>query len=140
VSGFLHLGNVCDDDPGSSASRELTPARDVYSFDLRKRAHALCNRAVNDVEVANTDAEDGGCDNSSDGGNHEEDYDDHGYEDPTTGRRNRRWEPLEEKQLLAWRREEKSWKWIFERFPDRTEGAVRVRFHMLQQRLAQKAD
>ena len=30
---------------------------------------------------------DGGCDSSSDGGNREEDYDDHEYEDPTTGRR-----------------------------------------------------
>jgi len=71
--------------------------------------------------------------------NYEESYGDHEYEYSTADRRNRRWEPLEEQRLLAWRKEKKPWKWVFEQFPDRSEGAVRLRFHMLQ-RLAQKAD
>src|SRR5215469_8694040 len=48
-----------------------------------------------------------------------------------TGRTNRRWEPLEEQPLLAWRKERKPWKWIFHQFPDRSEGTVRLRWHML---------
>jgi len=93
---------------------------------------------VKDGEVANANAEedgilnnnhrrvlDGGCDGSSDDGNYEEDYDDHEYGDFTTNRRNRRWEPFEEQRLLAWRKEMKPWKWIFEQFPNRSEGAVR---------------
>ena len=104
-------------------------------MDLRKRARALCNGVVKDAEVVNAEKDgilnnnhhhvlNGGCDGRSDDGNYEEDYDDYEYED----RRNRRWESLEEQRLLAWRKEKKHWKWIFEQFPDRTEGAVRVRF------------
>ncbi|KAF1808000.1 hypothetical protein P152DRAFT_259197 [Eremomyces bilateralis CBS 781.70] len=43
----------------------------------------------------------------------------------------RRWEPLEEQRLLAYKAEGKPWPWIFRKFPDRTPGAVRVRWHML---------
>ena len=55
-------------------------------------------------------------------------YDDR-YKGAAAGRSNRRWDPLEEQRLLAWRREKKSWKWIFNQFPDRSEGAIRVRWH-----------
>ena len=64
VSGFLHLRNVCSDEPRSTADR---PARGMYSFDLRKRARALCNGAVKDAEVANaTNAEEDGILNNND--------------------------------------------------------------------------
>jgi hypothetical protein len=43
------------------------------------------------------------------------------------------WEDLDKQRLLAWRSENKSWKWrIFRQFPDRTEGAIRVQASMLQ--------
>ncbi len=144
MSGFLQLRNICHDDPRSTVSRESTPVHGVYSFDLQKRARALCNGAVKDAEVANATEDnhsrllDGGRDSSSDGDNHEEDYDDHEYEDSTTGRRNRRWEPLDEQRLLAWRKEKKPWKWIFEQFPDRMEGAIRLHCHMLQRSTQKK--
>ena len=44
-------------------------------------------------------------------------------------RSRRRWEELDEQRLLANRRENKSWGWIFSRF---TEAAIRVRVHLLQ--------
>ena len=110
----------------------------------------------NDAGAANTtNAEEDGILNDShwrlhdysygDGGGDDDDdvYDDTGCEVSGTGRatarKNRRWEPLEEQRLLAWRREKKPWKWIFDQFPDRTEATVCVRLHMLQQP-AQRAD
>ena len=104
LSGFLHLRNDCGDEPRSTPGREATPARGVYSFDLRKRACALC-KAEEDRILNNNHRRvlDGGCDGSSDDGNYEEDYD-HEYENFIMDRRNRRWEPLEEQRLLAWRK------------------------------------
>ena len=149
VTGFLHLRHICSDVP------RPTPADDTYSFDLRKRARALCSSVVVDAGVANDfQAEgdgvlndghrhfhEGGCgdsgsDDEDDGG---DGYYDDRHEGTAAGRSNRRWDPLEEQRLLAWRREKMSWKWIFEQFPNRSEGAVRVRWYMLQ-RSTQKAD
>jgi len=163
VTGFLRLHNFYDDSPTSIASRKPTPAGGAFRCDLQSRARALYNRAVNDREVANTtDAEeggyrrlyDGGCgdggsdqddddDNEDDDDNNDDDYDELGYEASgtgcATGRTNRRWDPLEEQRLLAWKKEEKSWEWICNRFPDRSEGAVRLRWQILR-RSAQRAD
>ena len=43
VSGFLHLHNVCGDEPRSIAGRKPTPAGSVCNFDLRKKALFLSN-------------------------------------------------------------------------------------------------
>lgn len=48
----------------------------------------------------------------------DDDYDEDGSE--VTRHTNRRRGSLDECRLLAWRREEKPWKWIFDQFPDRT--------------------
>ena len=45
------------------------------------------------------------------------------------------WLPLDEQRLLAYKKEGKSWKWIFRKFPGRTPGAVRTRWHMVQARV-----
>ena len=76
---------------------------------------------------------DSGSENDDDDDN---DYDELGCEvsgtDRAIGRTNRRWESLGERRLLAWRKEERPWEWIFDQFPDRSEGAVRACWHMLQ--------
>jgi hypothetical protein len=53
---------------------------------------------------------------------------------PST-RMNIPWSKLDEQRLLAWKKEGKSWKWVFGKFPDRTEGAVRTRHAMIQRRV-----
>jgi len=101
---------------------------------LRDRARALytadtinastddaihCNR-YNGIGSEGSEGNEGGDDH----------YDDENYELPV--RASRRWDPLEEKRLQAWRKENRPWDWIFDQFPDRTEAAVRVRWYMLQ--------
>lgn len=55
-------------------------------------------------------------------------------------RSNQRWDPLDEERLLAWKKEGKSWKWVFDQFPTRTEGAIRVRWHLLQKKKQELKD
>ncbi|KAH7330015.1 hypothetical protein BKA65DRAFT_508228 [Rhexocercosporidium sp. MPI-PUGE-AT-0058] len=44
------------------------------------------------------------------------------------------WDPLDEQRLLAYKKEHKSWKWIFRQFPGRTQAAVRTRLTIVQAR------
>lgn len=48
------------------------------------------------------------------------------------------WDPVDEQRLVAWKKEKKSWEWIFEKFPDRTEAAVRTRWTIAQRGGKQK--
>ena len=34
------------------------------------------------------------------------------------------WEPVDEQHLLAYKKEDRSWEWIFKNFPGRTQAAV----------------
>ncbi|KAF8846608.1 hypothetical protein BDZ45DRAFT_423262 [Acephala macrosclerotiorum] len=45
------------------------------------------------------------------------------------------WEPVDEQRLLAYKKEDKSWDWIFKKFPGRTRAAVRTRWTMVQHRV-----
>jgi len=99
---------------------------------IRERARALCRDTV---DAADASTDDGtfihkgiGSDDCDEG--HDDHHDDGNYELPV--RASRRWDPLEEKRLQAWRMENRPWEWIFEQFPDRTEAAIRVRWYMLQ--------
>ena len=44
------------------------------------------------------------------------------------------WDPIDEQRLLAYKKEGKSWKWIFRQFPGRTQAAVRTRLTIVQAR------
>jgi hypothetical protein len=45
-----------------------------------------------------------------------------------------RWSDLDEQRLLAYKKEGKSWEWIFGRFPGRTGPAIRTRWNMVRPR------
>ena len=46
-----------------------------------------------------------------------------------------RWDDIDEQRLLAYKKEDKSWEWIFKKFPGRTQAAVRTRWTMVQHRV-----
>ncbi|KAI9770373.1 MAG: hypothetical protein M1839_003215 [Geoglossum umbratile] len=45
-----------------------------------------------------------------------------------------RWSDLDEQRLLAYKKEGKSWEWIFGKFPGRTRPAIRTRWNMVRPR------
>jgi len=45
------------------------------------------------------------------------------------------WEAVDEQRLLAYKKEDKSWEWIFKKFPGRTPAAVRTRWTIVQHRV-----
>jgi hypothetical protein len=49
-------------------------------------------------------------------------------------RKHSRWDPIDDQRLLAYKKEAKSWKWIFRQFPGRTQPAVRTRLNIVQAR------
>jgi hypothetical protein len=71
--------------------------------------------------------------NSDDDGSSTEDE-----EGRSNTRKHNAWLPLDEQRLLAYRKEGKSWSWIFRKFPGRTPGAVRTRCHMVLARLQER--
>ena len=46
-----------------------------------------------------------------------------------------RWSDLDEQRLLAYKKEDKSWNWIFKKFPGRSRAAVRTRWTMVQRKV-----
>lgn len=55
---------------------------------------------------------------------------------PST-RKNTRWDEIDEQRLRVYKEERKRWKWIFKKFPTRTEPAIRTRWTIIQQRAEQ---
>ena len=49
-------------------------------------------------------------------------------------RKNIPWDPIDEQRLLAYRKEDKPWSWIFQQFPNRTPPAVRTRLNIVRLR------
>jgi len=104
----------------------------------RTRATQFRNTLAKAISDSDGDSDDGHYSmddlDQDDGDDDDNNGHDSDLDESVKGWGNRRWEPLEEQRLLAWRKEEKPWKWIFRKFPARTEGAVRVRWHMLKDR------
>jgi hypothetical protein len=44
------------------------------------------------------------------------------------------WDPIDEQRLLAYKKEDKPWKWIFHQFPGRTQPTTRTRLKIVQAR------
>jgi hypothetical protein len=51
---------------------------------------------------------------------------------PSSTRKNTQWDAIDEQRLLAYKKEDKSWSWIFQKFPTRTPAAVRTRWNMVR--------
>ncbi|KIW86579.1 uncharacterized protein Z519_12810 [Cladophialophora bantiana CBS 173.52] len=49
----------------------------------------------------------------------------------TRGRKRGRWEEEDDENLIAWRRLGKPWSWIYKKFPDRSEGAIKSRWYVV---------
>lgn len=49
-------------------------------------------------------------------------------------RRNIPWDPIDEQRLVAWKKEGKSWEWIFNKFSSRTPATVRNRWSKVRSR------
>jgi hypothetical protein len=47
-------------------------------------------------------------------------------------RKNIPWDPIDELRLLSYKKEDKSWNWIFRNFPGRTENAVLARWNIVR--------
>ncbi|KAL9063134.1 MAG: hypothetical protein Q9157_008392 [Trypethelium eluteriae] len=155
VSGFL-LTQPCDNFAKPTVGRAPVPGHNIQTDDYRKRAWALYRHAAGtgtdeadtplpsdiqeDLRLRNQSRRLQGADRcygDLDSGaevdeDHEDDRSDEDFEIPKAGSTNRRWQPEEEAKLLAWRRDGRPWQWIFDRFPYRTEAAVRLRCYTLQ--------
>lgn len=98
-------------------------------------ALVLCNRRSLDVERisnSNNDAAGHGTDHSDDDLDEE---DGHGEQDihRHSSRTHIAWLLSDEARLLSYKdKQGMEWKEIFKRFPDRTTGAVRTRYHKLR--------
>jgi hypothetical protein len=120
-----------------TASKASCIHRDTIGIQLQHskavdaRAIALCKgellHSKDDNVLSNSDPDLSGSD------------DDRSSTEDEQGRSSMRkhsmWLPLDEQRLLAYKKEGKSWSWIFRKFPGRTQGAVCTRWHMVQAQL-----
>jgi len=119
-----------------TASKASCIHRDAISIQLQHgkavdaRAIASCKgellHSEDDDVLSNSDPDLSGSD---DDGSSTEDE-----QGRSSTRKHSVWLPLDEQRLLAYKKEGKSWSWIFRKFPGRTPGAVRTRRHMVRAR------
>ena len=55
-------------------------------------------------------------------------------QDHPSPRKNSSWSALDKQRLLAYKKEGKSWMWIFRKFPCRSQAAIRTRWSMVRSR------
>lgn len=119
-------------------SKELV---DQFEARLRAKGESQHGKAVEFGASASRDDEQS---NDDDSGLSDSDYDlsnsdndeslTENEQRPSSTRRNNPWSALEDQRLLAYRKEDKPWKWIFQKFPGRTTDAVRMRWSMVRPR------
>jgi hypothetical protein len=99
------------------------------------RATALCKGELScseDDDLLNDSDPDLSSSSDDDGSSTEDE------QGRSSTRKHSAWLPLDEQRLLAYKKEGKSWSWIFRKFPGRTPGAVRTRCHMVQARISER--
>lgn len=94
------------------------------------KANGTCNDSESDTRTLRSKAAKIGAIHSMEDERSSEDDDDSSDNDVDLSYS--RWSLLDDDRLLAYKREGRPWNWIFCRFPRRTEGAVRTRWHMLR--------
>jgi hypothetical protein len=71
---------------------------------------------------------------NSESGSDDDECSSEGEQGRSSTRKKRRWPELDEQRLLAYKKEGKSWKWIFRKFPGRTQPAISMRWSMIRPR------
>ncbi|KAF2435351.1 hypothetical protein EJ08DRAFT_720211 [Tothia fuscella] len=144
MTGILYNRVDLYDTSGLLGGNEIAPAptnltSHCCGLEGRARAvYALAGHAeAGEMERDGERVSDSGFGASDDSDDDDDDSDaGHGRQYQTqrhsSARTRRLWKELDEHRLLAYRRGKKSWGWIFRQFPDRTDGAVRVRVNMLE--------
>jgi hypothetical protein len=126
----------------SSGKTVLTPAKANCVHDDAMRSQLRYGRAVDAAgavaprrsELSSSD-DDGGLSDSDPESSSDDDGCSSGDEQGRSSTSKQgRWSKLDEQRLLAYKKEEKSWKWIFGKFPGRTRPAVRTRWNMIRPR------
>jgi hypothetical protein len=132
ISGRLRLDDAHKDAPDPMDMHTRDAPKGGSAWQLQQRARALCAGGARYPPKRCAVPGGGAASLASD--DDDDDYTSEGDDNTTVHRSNERWDPLDEKRLLTWRREGTSWKWIFQQFPSRTAAAIRTRHHMLLQK------
>jgi hypothetical protein len=123
---------VLEDELGNA--KELV---DEFEARLRTQRESQHGRAVEVGTIASQDGERSSDDDSS---LRDSDLssDEERYSSDKVGRSSTRkhspWSALDEQRLLGYKKENKSWSWIFRKFPNRTPPALRTRWNMIRER------
>ena len=131
VIGFL---NELHDASGSAIDQEATQGNSIststHRYIRRRKATDTDNFPSTDEEQSSDE------ENSSDEGSSgsEDVYSSDEGERPSIKAKKVQWSPSEDARLQKYMRDYWKWSEIFARFPDRTQGAVRLRGHMLRQK------
>ncbi|KFZ18279.1 hypothetical protein V501_01302 [Pseudogymnoascus sp. VKM F-4519 (FW-2642)] len=115
--------SVGSDDDACSSEDELGRL-DTRKYSQWSPSSSIDDNGFGDGEL-NPGSNDGACSSEGDVGYSSED-------DVGRSVKYSRWSPLEKQRLAAYKKEDKSLKWIFSKFPGRTEGAVRTRWSTMQ--------
>jgi hypothetical protein len=79
--------------------------------------------------------DDGGLsDSDSESSSDDDECSSEGEQGRSSTSKHSRWSDLDEQRLLAYKKEDKSWEWIFRKFPGRTRPAIRTRWNMIRPR------
>ena len=123
---------VLEDELGNA--KELVDEFEARLQTQRKYQHGRA------VEVGTIASQGGERSSDDDSGLSDNDLssDEERYSSDKVGRSSTRkhspWSALDQQRLLAYKKENKSWSWIFGKFPSRTPLAVRTRWNMIRER------
>jgi hypothetical protein len=81
-----------------------------------------------------SDDDSGLSDSDSESSSDDDECSSEGEQGRSSTSKHSRWPDLDEQRLLAYKKEDKSWKWIFRKFPGRTRPAIRTRWNMIRPR------
>jgi len=132
VTGFLHSLH----DMSQFSTSHIRPSG-IYSGGARGSTRSLHSKAASVVAVGSQEGprsneeDDDSSDCNLGYGDGDNRYTGNKHKRPSA-RLHAKWSKLEEQRLLAYKKEDKPWEWIFCKFPNRTEGAVKLRWYMLQ--------
>ena len=119
-----------------STMAAVSPTERDTTCSRPKLGEAACTKASGLHRNEPSLREEDGClsDSGSDLSSDDEGCSSYGERLPSSMRMNISWDPIDEQRLLAFKKEDKPWSWIFRRFPSRTPAAVRTRWNMLRPR------